>query len=676
IFCGALLVESGVFKSGNSKDSPFNLLQKEASPELKEDVSPPVLQVAAIAPSPVKPTYTTDEPEASKVTIGSTDLESGFEFELVFNSRGASIERAVFSGFKNRDPDNPVPLELLAPTGENVYSMANREFVLFDQNLQLPLHKENWNSYREEILANGSKRARFDINIYEKDGESTEKKPFMKVTKTYTIALDSYLVSCDIEVENFSSQDQKIRFNMNGPTGIGREDTRNDMRKVVGGFYGDQGKVVSDRIGIRSGFMKKRLGLKDGTSEYEDALHRRDKNEIERAKKNLRIGRGLKNHKWQADFLWVAIVNKYFAAILVPVPEQGKDSCDWVSNKMGLYYNPDRDERGDSGDETIGIDIGIATKNLQARSKQQYNFQLYLGPKDKRIFDKNELYRGLGFVNAIDFMPCFCCPAAIIRPLAFGILSLMEWLYKFIGNYGVVIIILVFMVRIILHPLSKKGQVSMHRMGKLAPKMEEIKKKYANNKAELQKQIALLYREHGASPVTGMLPMFVQMPIWISLYSAIYASVSLRGAAFLPFWITDLSAPDALIRFKAVAIPLLGWKVSSLNLLPIMMGVAFYLQQKLMPQSAAASTNPQMQQQQKMMKIMMPLLFPLMLYNAPSGLNLYIMASTFAGVIEQYVIRKHIREKEEAESQMFVSVTAKTGGKVKKKKPKPFYKNR
>jgi len=76
-----------------------------------------------------------------------------------------------------------------------------------------------------------------------------------------------------------------------------------------------------------------------------------------------------------------------------------------------------------------------------------------------------------------------------------------------------------------------------------------------------------------------------------------------------------------------------------------------------------------------MMMIMMPLLFPLMLYKAPSGVNLYIMASTFAGVIEQHVIRKHIREKEEAESKGLVAATSKTGGKVKKKKPKPFYRN-
>jgi membrane protein insertase Oxa1/YidC/SpoIIIJ len=103
------------------------------------------------------------------------------------------------------------------------------------------------------------------------------------------------------------------------------------------------------------------------------------------------------------------------------------------------------------------------------------------------------------------------------------------------------------------------------------------------------------------------------------------------------------------------------------------MGVAFYLQQKMMPQNVSA--NPQAAQQQKMMMLMMPIMFPLMLYSAPSGLNLYIMASTFAGVIEQHVIRKHIQQQEQLESSGLVSVTSKTGGKLKKKKPKPFYKN-
>ncbi|MHC4126520.1 MAG: YidC/Oxa1 family membrane protein insertase [Planctomycetota bacterium] len=128
-----------------------------------------------------------------------------------------------------------------------------------------------------------------------------------------------------------------------------------------------------------------------------------------------------------------------------------------------------------------------------------------------------------------------------------------------------------------------------------------------------------------------------------------------------------------MFRFSAVTLPLLG-KLDSFNLLPILMGMAFYLQQKLTPHQQAASTSSQMAQQQKMMMIMMPLMFPLLLYKAPSGVNLYIMASTFAGVIEQYFVRKHIREKEQDESNGLVSVTSKTGGKVKKKKPKPFFK--
>ncbi len=355
------------------------------------------------------------------------------------------------------------------------------------------------------------------------------------------------------------------------------------------------------------------------------------------------------------------------------MPDKDKDFCDWVTDKAGQFYNPDN--QPDTGDETVGVELKIASSQLaaagQANSTKTYNFQLYLGPKDKSLFDKNELYSKLGFFQTIDFMSC-CCPAAIIQPLAFGILAIMKWMYGFIGNYGVVIIILVFLMRLAMHPITKKSQVSMSKMSKLTPMAEEIKKKYANDKAELNKQLMALYKEHGASPIMGMLPMFVQMPIWIALWSAVYTSIDLRGAEFLPFWITDLSVPDAAYTFPTVlVVPLLGWKIESLNLLPLLMGVAFYLQQKLTPQQAAA--NPQVAQQQKMMMIMMPLLFPLMLYKAPSGVNLYIMASTFAGVIEQYVIKKHIREKEEAESEGLVAATSKTGGKVKKKKPKPFF---
>ncbi len=588
--------------------------------------------------------FSADSSAARSVALGSMDPNSGFKFQLGLSSRGAAIRTATFSEFDDRDYKNPQPLVILSPVrqfdGSEMLAMANREFVFVEQGLLLRLNELDWRSFDVVKAVDGSQTARFEAVIKDAADE-----PVIRLIKTYKIFVGSYHLDCDVTVENLSDAEQKVRFNLAGPVGIGREAVRADMRKAVAGFRDSQGNVTSARLDVKK-------------------LSRAKTVDARRLVRNV------------DKFLWIAAVNKYFAAILVPVAEEDETFCDWVADKTGVFHNPDG--IANSGDETVGVDLKIATSTLasvgQANSTKQYKFQLYLGPKDKGLFDKNELYRKLGFVQTIDFLAC-CCPTSIISPLAFGILAVMKWMYGLIGNYGVVIIILVFLVRIALHPLTKKGQVQMSRFTKVlsTPEVQEIRKKYAKNHAEMQKRILDFQKERGISPMTpvmGMVPMMVQMPVWIALYSAIYASVELRGAPFLPFWITDLSAPDALVRFSAVTLPLFG-KLDSFNLLPILMGIAFYLQQKLMPSQAAA--NPQSAQQQKMMMVMMPLLFPLLLYKAPSGLNLYIMASTFAGVIEQYVIRKHIREKEEAESKRLVSATSKTGGKVKKKNPKPFY---
>jgi YidC/Oxa1 family membrane protein insertase len=648
LFCGWLVVETGFLGHGwTAGQSPCILLAQGAVKEKSETTDAPAEKGERLEAADFADFDATGGPLRS-VTLGSTDPGSGFMFQLELSSKGAAIAKATFSGFDDRDYKDPQPLVVLSPVklagSREILSMANKAFVLVQQKRQLSLDGLSWKSYNvERNYDDGSQTARFEA-IIKVEGTN---EPVVKLSKTYSVVPGSYHLDCVLTVENLSDSEQKVRFDLAGPVGIGREGVRGDMRKAVAGFRDSQGKITSARLDTKKLRKAKTIG-----------------------ERQLR--------KNGDRFLWAAAVNKYFAAVLVPRPDEGKDYCNWVTDKTGRFYNPDGDERADTGDETVGVDFKIASATLaeagKANNSKTYNFLLYLGPKDKSLFDKNDLYRNLGFIQTIDFMTC-CCPAKIISPLAFGILAAMRWMYGFIGNYGVVIIILVFLIRLVIHPLTKKSQVSMSKMGKIAPKAEEIKKKYAGNKAEINKQMMALYKEQGASPIMGFLPMMVQMPIWIALYSAIYASIELRGAAFLPVWITDLSIPDALFRFPTpIVVPLLGWKIHSFNLLPILMGVAFYLQQRLMPSQAAAATNPQVAQQQKMMKIMLPLMFPLMLYTAPSGLNLYIMASTFAGVIEQYVIRNHIREKEEQESQGLVAVTSKTGGKVKKKKPKPFYK--
>lgn len=654
LLCAWLVIESAATPGVSaSKDRGLTLLQQTTTVETPPGSISPALAPAA---SQLQPTDSGNlGPVGSfgavggfdsdaNTTLGSVDPASGFKFQLELAPRGAAIRRATFSEFKDRDHKDPQPLVFLSPVplsnDRERLSMANTGLTLLDQQQRLALDRLPWKTLGVEITNEGIQTASFEVII-----EDTQARSFLKLTKSYRIRPDSYLLDCTLRIDNLSDAQQNVRYNLAGPLGLEREAFRQEMRKVIGGFRGAQDQVVRGKV---------------------------EKKDLVKAGKSLPI-----EPKNGGQFLWAAAVNKYFAAILIPVPDANEQYCDWVAGKFGTLYNPDGDRKADTGDETVGVDLSTASTQLapagQADSSRTYNFQLYLGPKDKSLFDKNEMYRSLGFVQTIDFLGC-CCPSSIINPLAFGILAIMKVMYSFIHNYGIVIIILVFLMRLVMHPITKKSQVSMSKMSKLAPRSEEIKKKYAGNKAEMNKKLMELYREQGASPITGMLPMFIQMPVWIALWSAVYTSIDLRGAAFLPFWITDLSVPDALIRFSVITVPLLGWTIDSLNALPLLMGVAFYMQQKLMPTQANASTNPQMAQQQKMMMIMMPLLFPLMLYKAPSGVNLYIMSSTFAGVIEQHVIRKHIREKEEQESKGLVAVTSKTGGKVKKKKPKPFFK--
>ncbi len=652
LLCGGLILQSGAFQTGSWSDvssagSGLLLLQQTTEVNAPAEAEPPAQTTPQPRLEPGSPeVFGAVGGPSERTTVGSVDPESGFKFQLELDSRGAAVRSATFSEFKDRDEKDPQPLVFLSPTelgnGRERLSMANRGLVLVDQQKQLSLDALSWNTLGTETTDDGGRIVSFEATITD-----SQDSPFLKLVKSYRITPESYLVDVSLDIENLSDDAQKVRYDLGGPLGLEREAFRSDMRSIIAGYQGAQGQVnrskIENKALVKAGGAALPIKPKDGGDQ----------------------------------FLWAAAVNKYFAAIVVPVPDANDTFCDWITGKTGRLYNPDRDEKANTGDETVGLDLSVASATLgpagEANSSRTYNFQLFLGPKDKSLFDKNELYKRLGFVQTIDFMGC-CCPSSIINPLAFGILAIMKAMYGVIHNYGVVIIILVFFMRLIMHPITKKSQVSMSKMSTLAPKAEEIKKKYANNKAEMNKRLMELYREQGASPIMGFLPMMVQMPIWIALWSAVYTSIDLRGAAFLPFWITDLSVPDALIRWTPFTVPLLGWKVASLNVLPLLMGVAFYLQQKLMPTQANAATNPQMAQQQKMMMIMMPLLFPLMLYNGPSGVNLYIMASTFAGVIEQRVIRKHIRERQETESKGLVAVTSKTGGKVKRKKPKPFFK--
>jgi YidC/Oxa1 family membrane protein insertase len=658
--CSLLVCQSGLFTGNEQGSSPITTLAgelREATPkniaDMEESFDFSFLKSDSIT-------------EQSRI-MGSIDPDSGYMYEIKITNKGAAVHSVYFSGFDDRDPDNPMPLQILSPVeqseGNYVYSLANSSFDLIEQKRRVGLDKLNWK------FMDGSSKSKVALELILKDNSGKEAIRFVK---TYRIDYDSYQIECDLQIENLSDQTLKTRFTLQGPVGIDREDARADMRKVVSTYTLPSGEIDSVNIDVNK--------LRNAKRKY---LRPKSKAMQQEAVESLQLS----IEQLAADFSWAAITNKYFAAI---VHQEDTDNGKWqVGFGLSQYYDrydPQIIEKK-AGKE---INVGFTLKTTDAQlapagsdgAKKDFAFQVFVGPKDRELFEKNELYDRLGYFHTIDFKAC-CCPTSVIRPLAFGIMAMMKGMYTAMGgfgNYGIVIMILVFLVRLVLHPITKKSQISMMAMQKMSanPKLEEIKRKYANNKQEQQKHIMQFYKDEGVSPaggIMGVLPMFLQMPIWIALWTSINTSVDLRGAGFLPFWITDLSSPDALIRFNTITVPVLGWEIDSFNLLPLLMGGVMFMQQKLMPHSSAAASNPQAAQQQKMMMIMMPLMFPIMLYKGPSGVNLYIMSSMAAGVLEQMIIRKHIKEKEEAESQGLVAVTSKTGGRTKKKKPKPFYKN-
>ncbi|GAX88120.1 YidC/Oxa1 family membrane protein insertase [Lebetimonas natsushimae] len=195
---------------------------------------------------------------------------------------------------------------------------------------------------------------------------------------------------------------------------------------------------------------------------------------------------------------------------------------------------------------------------------------------------------------------------------------LLDFLYKAVGNWGIAIILLVIIVRIILFPLTFKGMVSMYKLKELAPKMKELQLKYKKDPQKLQMHMMKLYKEHGANPLGGCLPLVLQIPIFYGIYKLLLYSIELKGASFL--WIYDLSSMDPYF------------------ILPVLMGITMFLQQKITP------TNFQDPMQEKIFKFL-PLIFTFMMATFPAGLVLYWTTNNILSILQQYIINKLMEKK-------------------------------
>ena len=195
---------------------------------------------------------------------------------------------------------------------------------------------------------------------------------------------------------------------------------------------------------------------------------------------------------------------------------------------------------------------------------------------------------------------------------------LLDFLHKLVGNWGIAIIFLVIIVRVVLFPLTFKGMVSMYKLKELAPKMKELQLKYKNDPQKLQMHMMKLYKEHGANPLGGCLPLILQIPVFYGIYKLLLYSIELKGAHFL--WIKDLSSMDPYF------------------VLPVLMGITMYLHQRLTP------TNFQDKMQEKIFKFL-PLIFTFMMATFPAGLVLYWTTNNILSILQQVIINKIMEAK-------------------------------
>ena len=241
------------------------------------------------------------------------------------------------------------------------------------------------------------------------------------------------------------------------------------------------------------------------------------------------------------------------------------------------------------------------------------------------------------YIDAIAFRGFF---SFITEPFAALLFVIMKFFKFLTGSWGISIILLTIVLKLLLYPLNAWSIRSMRRMQKLSPYIQDIQQKYKREPKRAQMEIMALYKVNKVNPITGCLPLLVQIPFLIAMFDLLKSSFLLRGASFIPGWIDNLTAPDVLFSWETP----IWFFGKEFHLLPFLLGIVMFAQQKISAVKRSGPVSDQ-QRQQEAMGTMMALLFTFMFYNFPSGLNIYWLSSMLLGVIQQWVTNKILDEK-------------------------------
>jgi YidC/Oxa1 family membrane protein insertase len=292
---------------------------------------------------------------------------------------------------------------------------------------------------------------------------------------------------------------------------------------------------------------------------------------------------------------WAGVKGKYFGALIVPETV--------IEGTVVASSNPENAE--------AGMRLVLP---LQLEGETSYQFTVYAGPRDYQVLTELQDRIGHNVTRLVDFGP------KLFAPISKAMHWFMVKAYPVIPNYGIIIIILSILIRLLFYPLNRKALQSQQAMQRLKPELDELNKKYKDDPETRTKKMMGLHKKHGVSPVSGCLPMLPQMPVIYALYGVMMNAIELRKAP-CGLWIQDLSAPDKIAQIGSVPI----------HILPILMALTMFIQQKMTP------TDPK----QAPLMIMMPLMMVFFFYSLPSGLVLYWTITNIMMVGQQFLMKRN-----------------------------------
>jgi YidC/Oxa1 family membrane protein insertase len=604
------------------------------------------------------------------------------EMQVEFSRAGAGIARITFSDIwetaaakrkaeaHKKDPSRPAPDPAMRYVLERTQPLVNANRP---SGIDIPALAA------DTLVVNGTPVNVFDYNrddqgekvfIWSEVGPGAFQTvivdeadtPILRVTRRYTLR-EHYEIDVDQALENLTDGEIDVRWQQWGLSELRADRSRYLDRRRFRFGYLDPERNPSLRIVFANDndeIFERRSVLK----RWKRSIDAAGEGDAERENEQLTLWPNRSSRERKYELSWFGATNRYFGFAVHPLLEDdasGDRSLTWFIDRILIEVAEPQSAATKDTDRVVFTYFIAPQHTIAPQATMTLEHGVYAGPLDREILEKYQPYVALNMDALILYQMSGCCATCTFQWLAHGLLWFLSAMHDYVVfDWAVAIIILVIIVRTLLHPLTKRSQVSMQRFGKvmqeIKPEIEKLQKKYANDPKKLQQEQMRMMRERGANPLQmlGCLPMFLQMPIWVALYAMLYFAFELRHEA--AFWgifqlfgnwsfLGDLSAPDRLAelpfhgRFFTI-------DYSSINVLPLLMGIIFFIQQKYMSPPPSPTMTKEQLQQQKIMKVLMVGMFPLMLYSAPSGLTLYILTSSCIGILESRYIRAHIKEME------------------------------